>query len=101
MKLSKAERAHWELERRAEGLVPVTSYDAAMPHLRTLLPECRRVEDVEGKDHGLLIWSHPGQSGLDPRATAPLALVRIADGIGAGLEAPMTLPEALRVAPRG
>jgi hypothetical protein len=67
-----------------------------MPHLHKLLPKCRHVEIVLDVDHGLVVWSHPGPSGLDPRATGALALVRIADGIAGGLDEPVSLPEALR-----
>jgi hypothetical protein len=79
------------------GFVPITAYDAPYSRFDETLPSCHVQQVVPGTVHGRVVWSHPGRSGLDPRAVAPLALVRVADGIGGEpLDPPMTLADAVR-----
>lgn len=86
-----------ELDLRRRGFVPMTSYDATSPSLVRALPACRVRQRVDREEHGRVVWSHPGRSGLDPRAVGPLSLVRVADGLGPRpLDASMTLGQALR-----
>ncbi len=87
-----AVRHQHELALRAQGFVSLTAHDAPYTHFDTLLPSCRIEQVVPDREHGRIVWSHPGRSGLDPRAAAPLALIRVVDGIGRdALDPPMTL----------
>lgn len=89
-------RAH-ELGLLSRGFVPLTAQDAPYTHFDTLLPGCRVTEVVTDRTHGRIVWSHPGRSGLDPRAVGPLSLVRVADGAGRHpLDPAMKLDEAAR-----
>jgi hypothetical protein len=95
LETSHAERLDQEIELRRQGYVPITSRDAPHPSFNRLLPACRVEQVVTDEAHGRLVWSHPGPSGLDARAIAPLALVRVADGLGgAPLDPPMTAAQA-------
>jgi hypothetical protein len=91
-------RLKHELALRQRGFVPLTSYDACLPLLDNVLPSCQIRQVVPDADpHGRIIWSHPGPSGIDPRAVAALAIVRVADSLGdVPLDPPMTLPGAVR-----
>lgn len=76
-------RYHHELDLRDRGFVPLVAFDAVTRHLHKTLPRCRIRQVVPNKQpHGRILWSHAGPSGIDPRALAPLALVRVADGLG-------------------
>lgn len=68
-----------EPARRRDGYVPLLPRDAVASWYADLLPECAVEVTVRGMQHGRLVWAHPGPSGLDPRAVAPLALVLMAD----------------------
>lgn len=83
---------------RAKGFVPVTAVEAPFSAYDRLLPACAVQQEIPtAVRHGRLVWSHPGASGLDPRAVGPLATVRVADGLGPEpLDSPMTLGEAAR-----
>jgi len=92
-----AVRHQHELALRAQEFVPLTVHDAPYMHFDMLWPPCRIEQVVPDRGHGRIVWSHPGRSGLDPRAVAPLALIRVADGIVRDpLDPPMTLDEAVR-----
>src|SRR4051794_11213057 len=82
LKTADAERLDHELALRRLAYVPLTAYAAPYPRFSRLLPACRVDQVVTDVEHGRLIWSHPGRSGLDPRAVAPLAIVRVGDGLG-------------------
>ena len=87
-----------ELDLRQRGYVPLTSYDAPFSTYDQLLPPCQVHQTVpDVPRHGRLVWSHAGSSGLDPRAVAPLVLVRVADGLGEDpLDPPLDLGQAAR-----
>ena len=91
-------RYEHELDLRDRGYVPLVAFDAITRHLHSTLPACQVHQVVPNKQpHGRVVWSHAGPSGLDPRALAPLALVRVADGLGpAPLDEPLTLGQAVR-----
>jgi hypothetical protein len=90
-------RLDHEVDLRWRGCVPLTAYDAPYPRFDGLLPACRVEQVVSDVDHGRLVWSHPGRSGVDPRAVAPLAIVRVADGLGPDpLDPPVGLAAAAR-----
>lgn len=83
-----------ELELLGRGYVPISSPDAPFPMFKRQLPRCRTRQVVPGERHARLLWSHRGRSGLDPRAVAPLAIVRVADGAGPEpLDAPLDLSQ--------
>lgn len=91
-------RYEHELDLRDRGFVPLVAFDAITRHLHKTLPACQVRQVVPNKQpHGRIVWSHPGPSGVDPRALAPLALTRVADGLGpAPLDDPLTLGQAVR-----
>ena len=91
-------RLEHELDLRQRGYVPLTSYDAPFSTYDQLLPQCQVHQTVpDVPPHGRLVWSHPGPSGLDPRAVAPLALVRVADGLGEDpVDPPLDLGQVAR-----
>ena len=90
-----ATRLEHELDLRRRGYVPVSAPDALFPAYRAQLPACGVRQVLPAPRHSRLLWSHPGRSGLDPRAVAPLAVVRIADGWGSEpLDEPLTLAGA-------
>lgn len=97
LETSQDARLDHEVALRRRGYVPMTAYDAPYPRFDTLLPACRVDQVVAGEQHGRLVWSHPGASGLDPRAAVPLAIVRVADGLGPDpLDPPVDLATAAR-----
>lgn len=77
-----ATRLERELDLRRRGYVPISSPDALFPAYKRQLPRCCTRQVVPGEQHSRLVWSHRGRSGIDPRAVAPLAIVRVADGVG-------------------
>lgn len=96
VEVAESQRRELELELRASGYVPIDHRDAVVPWQQRVLPDCSVEEQVEGVRHGRVVWAHPGPSGVDPRALAALALVRVADGMGLpALDSPMDVVEAL------
>ena len=91
-------RVRYETDLRERGFVPLTSFDVSSPALHKALPSCAVRQVVpDQQPHGRVVWTHPGPSGLDPRAVGPLSLVRVADGLGPDpLDEPMTLGRAIR-----
>ncbi len=86
-----------ETSLREDGFVPLTSYDAPYPRFNRTLPACRIRQVVPDLEHGRVVWSHPGRSWLGPRAIAPLAFVRVADGLGPDpLDSPVDVATAAR-----
>lgn len=77
-----ATRLEYEVDLRQRGYVPVNLRDAPFPAYGRQLPGCAVRQVLPIPRHSRLLWSHPGRSGLDPRAVAPLAIVRVADGMG-------------------
>lgn len=90
-----ATRLDHELDLRRRGYVPVSSPDALFPAYKGLLPRCSVRQVLPQPGHSRLVWSHPGRSGIDPRAVAPLAVIRVADGLGSDpLDEPLALVAA-------
>jgi len=91
-------RLEHEIDLRQRGYVPSPRTTPRSPPTTSC---CRSAGSSRSSPtsplHGRLVWSHPGPSGLDPRAVAPLALVRVADGWGDDrLDPPMDLVQACR-----
>lgn len=91
-----ADRRDLELDLRRRGFVPLDHRDAIVRWQGRLLPACAVEVRVEGPPHGKVVWSHPGLSGLDPRALGALGLVRLADGASGRHEPPLDVPKVLR-----
>lgn len=89
-------RLERELDLRRCSYVPITRLDALLPAYKSLVPRCRVRQELR-PGYSRLLWSHPGRSGLDPRAVAPLALLRVADGLcDDPLDPPLDLVGAAR-----
>ena len=89
-------RLERELDLRRRGYVPLSRPDALFPAFTGLVPRCRVRQDLP-PGYSRLLWCHPGRSGVDPRAVAPLALLRVADGLGDDpLDPPLDLVGAAR-----
>ena len=88
-------RLEHEVDLRRRGYVPVTAPGALFRAYEGLLPSCSVRQVLPEPRQSRLVWSHPGRSGIDPRAVAPLAIVRVADGLGPDpLEEALTLCQA-------